>query len=110
MNEPSYSVFPNGTSHMRWTDRNCDRCWKSHVNEKTGKSRCAIETAIAFASVADGTLLGDGRRTPAQAGALAKRLGWNGRDYLETACPEREEKRPKQKRRERREMDTLSLL
>lgn len=107
MSEPSYSVFPNGTSHMTWTDRNCDRCWKSHVNEKTGRSRCAIENAIYYGAASDGTLLGGGLRTPAVAARLAARLGWDGNDYLETDCPEREEKRPKQKRRA---PDTLPLL
>jgi len=111
MSEPSYSVFPNGTSHMRWTGRNCDRCWKSRVNERTGKSRCAIENAIGFAAASDGTLLGDGRLTPAHATKLASRLGWDGNDYLDTDCPEREEKRPKQAaRKKRREADTLPLL
>lgn len=107
MSEPSYTVFPNGSSFMDWNARNCDRCWKSHVTEATGKSRCAIENAIAYGAASDGTLLGGGLRTPAMAARIAKRLGWDGDEYLETDCPEREEKRPKPKRRE---PDTLPLL
>ena len=84
-----FAVFPNGTSHMIWRDHNCDRCWKSRVNEKTGKSRCAIEYAIALASVTDGTFLADGSRTPKHAARLAKRLEWDGVSYLGNDCPER---------------------
>ena len=30
--------FSNGTEHMQWVERNCDRCWKqSKLNEKTGQ-------------------------------------------------------------------------
>ena len=93
MSEPRYSVFPNGTSHMVWRGSNCDECWKSKVNEKTGKSYCAIEYAIALASATDGTFLADGLRTTTRAKRLADRLGWDGESYLETDCPEREEKR-----------------
>jgi pyridoxal biosynthesis lyase PdxS len=75
---------------MIWRGANCDRCWKSHVNEKTGKSRCAIENAIALGSATDGSFLAGGIRTPAHAARLAKRLGWDGVSYLETDCPERE--------------------
>lgn len=107
MSEPSYSIFSNGSSHMMWMDRNCDRCWKSTVNEKTGKSRCPMENAIGFGAASDGTLIGAGRLTRKQAAKLASRLGWDGNGYLETDCPEREEKRPKQKHRE---PDTLPLL
>ena len=95
MSESTFDVFPNGTSFMVWYGRNCDRCWKSKVNEATGKSHCAIEHAIALGSCSDGTLTGDGARTPAQAKRLADRLGWDGASYLETECPERQEKRPK---------------
>lgn len=105
MSAPTFSVFPNGTSHTTWLDRNCDRCWKSKVNDRTGKSRCAIENAISFGAASDGTLLGSGIRTPEQAAKLAARLGWDGQSYLETDCPEREPKRPKPKRRD--DMPTL---
>ena len=97
--QPTFEVFPNGTSFMVWYGRNCDRCWKSKVNEATGKSHCAIEYAIAVGSVSDGTLLAEGMRTTAQAKRIADRLGWDGISYLETDCPERKEKRPKQSKR-----------
>jgi len=83
--EPRYVPFPNGLSFAYWYERNCDRCWKSKVNEATGKSRCAIENAISLAAVADGKV------KP----SIAKRLQWNGESYLATNCQEREEKRPK---------------
>ena len=97
MSDPKYDAFPNGTSFAVWYGRNCDRCWKSKVNETTGKSYCAIEYAISVGVVSDGTLLAEGTRKPAQAKRLADRLGWDGMSYLETDCPERQEKRPKRK-------------
>jgi hypothetical protein len=95
VSEPTYDLFPNGTSHMMWRDRSCDCCWKSRVDEATGKSRCAIEYAIAAASVFDGTLIADGVIGRARAERLAKRLNWDGKSYLRTDCPERQEKRQK---------------
>lgn len=42
--------FSNGTEHMRWDERNCERCIKgSRYNEKTesySKTRCAIQRDI----------------------------------------------------------------
>ena len=85
--EARFVPFANGTSFMVWYQRNCDRCWKSKVNEATGKSQCAIENAISRGSVSDG------RIKP----LIAKRLNWDGSGYLETDCAEREENRPKRK-------------
>jgi hypothetical protein len=87
--EPRFVPFPNGTSFMMWMERNCERCWKSKVSDATGKSRCAIENAISIWIVGYGTV------NP----RIAKRLNWDGKSYLETDCAEREEKRPKQKKR-----------
>jgi len=80
-----YRPFPNGTAFMVWTERNCDRCWKAKVSELTQRSRCPIENAIARGAISDGTI-------PQR---IAKRLGWDGKTYLETDCQEREETRPK---------------
>lgn len=82
----SYRPFPNGSSFGDWNCANCDRCWKSKVSDATGRSRCPVENAIALASVSDGQIP---RR-------IAKRLNWDGKTYLTTNCPEREEKRPQQ--------------
>lgn len=42
--------FSNGTEHMRWEERNCNRCWKSSRlkdNEKEyTKVKCAIQRDI----------------------------------------------------------------
>lgn len=46
--------FSNGTEHMRWEERNCDRCWKSsHLKRGSGPdnpdftaTRCAIQRDI----------------------------------------------------------------
>lgn len=56
---PRFAVFPNGTSHMIWMERNCDRCVKRYDEAKhtKGVSECDIENAISIASVLDGTLL-----------------------------------------------------
>ena len=91
---PSWSLFPNGTSFMIWHERNCSRCWKCPKAEHSGHNRkCAIENAIALAACTDGSLLHDGERTQAEAKAIGDRLGWDGTNYLESDCPEREEKR-----------------
>ncbi len=84
---PAFSVFPNGTSYMIWNDRNCDRCVK-RFDERKGKSECDIETAIAFASATDGTLLHDGMTPINKANAIARRLNWDGQSYLAHDCPE----------------------
>lgn len=111
MSAPSYSLFPNGTSHMIWAGRNCDRCWKRQPAGTPGRnSKCCIETAIAIASITDGSLLHDGTTKPAKAATIAARLNWDGHGYLETDCPEREEKRPPQHRKSKQERGTLSLL
>jgi hypothetical protein len=87
---PRFSIFPNGTSHMIWTDRNCDRCMKRFDPEKhpNGRSDCDIENAISLASASDGTLLHDGFTPPNKADAIARRLNWGGQNYLENDCPE----------------------
>lgn len=88
----SYRPFPNGISFECWHCANCDRCWKGKVSDATGRSRCAIESAIAMHPVSDGQIP---RR-------IAKRLNWDGKTYLATNCPEREEKRQPQPRRARK--------
>lgn len=87
---PDFSIFPNGTSHMMWTERNCDRCVKRYDYEKhfNGRSECAIENAIALASATDGTLLHDGMTPMNKANSIAKRLNWDGESYLTHDCPE----------------------
>lgn len=87
---PEYALFPNGTSHMIWRDRNCDRCFKRFDEEKhkRGRSDCDIENAIALASATDGTLLHSGCTPLNKADAIAKRLNWHGRSYLQHDCPE----------------------
>jgi hypothetical protein len=88
---PSFSVFPNGTSHMLWMERNCDRCVKRYDEEKhsKGRSECDIENAIALASATDGSLLHSGHTPMNKAAAIAKRLNWDGESYLTHDCPER---------------------
>lgn len=108
---PSYSLFPNGTSHMIWMDRNCDRCWKGPTINQVGRNpRCSIETAIAIATITDGSLLHDGTTKPQKAAKIAARLKWDGKCYLCHDCPEREEKRPKQHHNPKQETATLPLL
>lgn len=87
---PRYALFPNGTSFMIWNDRNCDRCVKRYDEEKhsNGRSECDIENAISIASATDGTLLHGGYTPLNKADAIAKRLNWDGKSYLEHACPE----------------------
>lgn len=87
---PRYSIFPNGTSHIIWMERNCDRCVKRYnlAKHPHGMSDCAIENAISMASATDGTLLHDGTTPLNRADAIAKRLNWDGESYLEGDCPE----------------------
>lgn len=87
---PRFSIFPNGTSHMIWLVRNCDRCIKNYDPEKhaNGRSECDIENAISLASATDGSLLHDGITPPNKADAIARRLNWDGQSYLEHDCPE----------------------
>ena len=75
---------------MIWSGRNCDRCVKRFNPDKhaNGRSDCDIENAIGLAAATDGTLLHDGITPPNKADAIAKRLGWDGRSYLENDCPE----------------------
>src|SRR5688572_20665748 len=87
---PRFALFPNGTSYMIWTGRNCDRCVKRYDESKhaKGTSECDIENAIALASATDGTLLHGGCAPMNKADAIAKRLNWDGKTYLEADCPE----------------------
>lgn len=87
---PRFGIFPNGTSHMFWSERNCDRCVKLYDEDKhsNGRSGCDIENAIAIASATDGTLLHDGMTPMNKAAAIAKRLNWDGQSYLTHDCPE----------------------
>lgn len=87
---PSFAIFPNGTSHMIWSERNCGRCVKRYDSTKhaNGRSECDIENAICFASATDGTLLHDGATPMNKADAIAKRLNWDGKSYLTNDCPE----------------------
>ncbi len=90
---PDFDLFPNGTSFMIWQSRNCDRCWKCPKADHSGHNhKCAIENAIALAACSDGSLLHDGTTSRKKAEAIAQRLKWDGMNYLETDCPEREEK------------------
>lgn len=87
---PPFRVFPNGTSFMMWNERNCDRCVKRYDESKhrNGRSECDIENAIALASATDGTLLHGGYTPLNKADAIARRLGWDGKSYLENDCHE----------------------
>lgn len=86
---PRYAVFPNDTSFMMWNDRNCDRCVKGPKPDIVGRNMaCPIEDAIALASALDGSLLHDGFTPPNKAAAIAARLNWDGKSYLEHDCPE----------------------
>ena len=75
---------------MMWNDSNCDRCVKGYDPEKhaSGRSGCDIENAIALASATDGTLLHSGHTPINKADAIARRLNWDGKSYLEHNCPE----------------------
>jgi hypothetical protein len=86
-----FAVFPNGTSFMVWSDHNCDRCVNGYDETKhaQGRSECDIENAIALSAATDGTLLHGGWTPMNKADAIAKRLKWDGRTYLEHDCPER---------------------
>lgn len=88
---PRFAVFPNGTSFMMWNERNCDVCVKRYDASKhlSGFSDCDIENAIAIASATDGRLTHGGYTPINKADAIAKRLNWDGRTYLEHDCPER---------------------
>jgi hypothetical protein len=88
---PCFDVFPNGTSHMMWMERNCDQCVKRYDEAKhtKGRSECDIENAIALASATDGSLLHSGHTPMNKADAIAKRLNWDGESYLTHDCPER---------------------
>ena len=87
---PSFSVFPNGTSHMIWREHNCDRCIKRFDDSKhtKGRSDCDIENAISIAGATDGSLLHDGLTPFNKADAIARRLKWDGQSYLTHNCPE----------------------
>lgn len=87
---PDFSLFPNGTGYRLWNERNCARCLKRFDETKhlTGASECDIETAIALASALDGTLLHCGQTPVNKADAIARRLHWDGRSYLQHDCPE----------------------
>jgi hypothetical protein len=110
MSERRFVLFPNGTSHMMWNERNCDRCWKRPGPNQQGRNHaCAIESNIALASATDGSLLHDGTTSILRAEKIAMRLKWDGKDYLETDCPEREEKRPPRKRHKAASLDPTFL-
>jgi len=87
---PQFRLFPNGTSFMMWVDSNCDRCLKGYNETKhsKGRSNCDIENAIALSAATDGSLLHDGYTPMNKADAIAKRLNWDGKTYLEHDCPE----------------------
>lgn len=89
-NFPRFCPFPNGTSHMIWRERNCDKCIKDFDPKKheNGMSDCDIENAIGLAAATDGTLLHYGLTPPNKADAIARRLNWDGKSYLESNCPE----------------------
>lgn len=91
MSEKRYALFPNGTSFMIWSDRNCEQCAKRYDESKhsNGQSDCAIENAISRASASDGTLRHCGYTPEKEAEAIATRLKWDGVSYLENDCPEK---------------------
>lgn len=90
MSTPRFRVFPNGSSWMDWMAMNCDRCVKRFDPEKHhgANSPCDLENSIALASATDGTLLHGGYTPINKADAVARRLNWDGRSYLENKCPE----------------------
>jgi hypothetical protein len=72
-------AFSNGTEHMDWEYRNCDRCRKTY-NDDSGRSLCDLNDAIAEAAFTDGYVSAD----------IANRLGWTVDDIGHGACPELE--------------------
>lgn len=75
---------------MIWSERNCDRCVKGYDESKhsKGRSGCDIENAISHSVTTDGTLLHSGDTPINKADAIAKRLNWDGKTYLDHDCPE----------------------
>jgi len=74
---------------MIWSERNCDQCIKGPKPDLVGNNtECAIEQSIAIAAATDGSLLHDGMTPMNKADAIAKRLNWDGKSYLENNCPE----------------------
>lgn len=67
-----------------------ERCAKGYDEAKysNGKSECDIENAISRAGGTDGTLLHAGHTPMNKADAIARRLKWDGKSYLEHDCPE----------------------
>lgn len=51
----TFRPFSNGSEYRYWKERNCETCTKD-FDEQTGKSRCELEEAIAFAAFGDGTI------------------------------------------------------
>lgn len=94
--DKKYMLFSNGTEFERWSERNCDRCFKaSKYNEKTDtytKYRCAIQKHI------DEAFIGDGRG--------------NKRDYEATHqadCPYRKTERKQYAKRDKYNENQLTL-
>jgi hypothetical protein len=71
------SPFPNGTSYMDWSARNCERCLLGYDEEKR-EWRCELEKAINAGAMDDGTM---SRELAVRAGLATKPFP---RD-----CPER---------------------
>lgn len=65
-------AFSNGTDHLYWEARNCDRCRKTY-DPDTNASQCELNNGI----VAD---------------EAAARLGWTNDDGRHGDCPELEPK------------------
>ncbi len=86
--QPSFALFPNGTSFMVWSERNCDRCVKGPKPDTGQNLACPIENAIMMAAALDGTLLHCGATPMNKANEIARRLNWDGKEYLRHDCPE----------------------
>lgn len=73
----AFRPWPNGTSMMDWTDRNCDRCTRKGEIVK-GSSDCRAETTLALSAA----------MTPDSSDQAHARefLRWT-KSYLEHDCP-----------------------
>jgi hypothetical protein len=96
MTTPSYRPFSNGSEFMDWNERNCCRCQLCPPPDHQGPNElCAIENAIALASITGGTFLDPVIGDEAHAKSLAARLGWDPEtDLFLPDCPERQPIQP----------------
>lgn len=89
MSEKEYRPFPNGASFRMFMAHNCERCKKGPSPDLIGSNEsCEIENTLALASCLDGTMFLCGENSKEKVEELARRLNWDGVDYIENNCPE----------------------